>query len=214
MIVTVGNTKGGVGKTTLALNIAIARAMLGKEVWLIDGDRQKTSLTAISIRSDSGKKPEIACANYSDGRTLLSQVKLQQPKFEDIIIDVGGQDSSAFRAALMITDVLIVPIQPRSFDVWSLENIGVLIGEARSVRNGLRTCVLLNLADPGKSLDNVQAIEILKNIGELEYINTIICKRKAFSNAAGQGLSVLEVKPPDKKAVEELKTLLFAVYSE
>ena len=40
MIITVGNTKGGVGKTTIAVNLAIARALAGRDVWLIDGDRQ------------------------------------------------------------------------------------------------------------------------------------------------------------------------------
>ena len=42
MIITVGNTKGGVGKTTLTVNLAIARALAGRDVWLIDGDRQST----------------------------------------------------------------------------------------------------------------------------------------------------------------------------
>jgi chromosome partitioning protein len=57
MIVTVGNTKGGVGKTTLALNLAVARALQGRDVWLIDGDRQGTAQTAITIRAESGKQP-------------------------------------------------------------------------------------------------------------------------------------------------------------
>ena len=48
MIITVGNTKGGVGKTTIALNLAIARALQGRDVWLIDGDRQGTAQTAIT----------------------------------------------------------------------------------------------------------------------------------------------------------------------
>ena len=51
MIITIGNTKGGVGKTTLAVNLAIARALAGRDVWLIDGDRQGTAQTAISIRA-------------------------------------------------------------------------------------------------------------------------------------------------------------------
>lgn len=70
MIVTVGNTKGGVGKTTLAVNLAIARALAGRDVWLIDGDRQGTAQTAISIRADAGQQPGIACATYPDGPTL------------------------------------------------------------------------------------------------------------------------------------------------
>ena len=74
MIVTVGNTKGGVGKTTLAVNIAIARALVGRDVWLIDGDRQGTAQTAIAIRAEAGHLPGIACATYPDGATLRSQV--------------------------------------------------------------------------------------------------------------------------------------------
>jgi len=74
MILTVGNTKGGVGKTTLALNIAIARAIAGRDVWLIDGDRQGTAQTAIALRADAGREPAIACAQYADGSALRAQL--------------------------------------------------------------------------------------------------------------------------------------------
>jgi chromosome partitioning protein len=77
MIITVGNTKGGVGKTTLAVNLAIARALAGRDVWLIDGDRQGTAQTAISIRAEAGHVPGIACASYPDGPTLRTQVQQQ-----------------------------------------------------------------------------------------------------------------------------------------
>ena len=53
MIITVGNTKGGVGKTMLAVNLAIARALAGRDVWLIDGDRQGTAQTGVA--SENGK---------------------------------------------------------------------------------------------------------------------------------------------------------------
>ena len=65
MILTVGNTKGGVGKTTLAVQLAISRAMAGRDVWLIDGDRQGTAAAAIAARSEAGRKPGIACAQYA-----------------------------------------------------------------------------------------------------------------------------------------------------
>ena len=112
MIVTVGNTKGGVGKTTLAVNLAIARALAGRDVWLIDADRQGTAQTAISIRADAGHNPGIACASYPDGPTLRAQVMQQAGKFQDIIIDAGGRDSTALRAALVLSDVIVVPFQP------------------------------------------------------------------------------------------------------
>ena len=209
MIYTVGNTKGGVGKTTLAVNLAIARALAGRDVWLIDGDRQGTAQTAISIRADLGHTPSIACAAYPDGVTLRAQVQHQAAKFEDIIIDAGGRDSTALRAALVLSDVLIVPFQPRSYDVWALNDMAALVDDARSVRDGLRAFAVLNCADSGdSSTDNKEAAEAVADYPQFQYLETPIRRRKSFANAAGQGLSVLEIKPTDKKAVDELNALI------
>jgi len=213
MIITVGNTKGGVGKTALALNLAIARALAGRDVWLIDGDRQGTAQMAISIRADAGCSPGIACATYSDGPTLRSQVQQQVSKFDDIIIDAGGRDSTALRAALVLSDVLLVPFNPRSFDVWALNDIAALVDDVRSVRDGLRAVAILNCADPGESsTDNAEAAAAVADVPQFEYLDTPIRRRKSFANAAGQGLSVLELKPIDKKATEELKALVKALF--
>ena len=209
MILTVGNTKGGVGKTTLALNIAIARALAGRDVWLIDGDRQGTAQTAVSIRADAGVAPGISCATYPDGPTLRAQVQQQARKFDDIVIDAGGRDSTALRAALVLSDVLLVPLQPRSYDVWALRDIAALIDDARSVRDGLRALAVLNLADPGeRASDNAEAAAAVAEVQQLEYLPTPLRRRKAFANAAGAGLSVLEAKPADPKAVAELQALV------
>ena len=213
MIVTVGNTKGGVGKTTLAVNLAIARTLAGREVWLIDGDRQKTAQTAIGIRAEAGHAPGIACANYPDGPILRAQVQQQKAKFNDIIIDAGGRDSTALRAALVLSDVLLVPFQPRSYDVWALNDIAALVDEARSVRDGLRVVAILNGADPGDtSIDNAEAAAAVAEMPQFEYLSMPIRRRKAFANAAGQGLSVLESKPTDKKAVAEFNELVRALF--
>ena len=213
MILTVGNTKGGVGKTTLAVNLAIARALVGREVWLIDGDRQGTAQTAISIRADAGHTPGIACATYPDGPTLRTQVQQQAAKFDDIIIDAGGRDSTALRAALVLSDVLLVPFQPRSYDVWALNDIAALVDEARSVRDGLRAFAILNCADAGEfSIDNIEAAAAVADVPQFEYLATPIRRRKAFANAAGQGLSVIELKPTDKKAVEEMNSLVSTLF--
>jgi chromosome partitioning protein len=213
MILTVGNTKGGVGKTTLAVNLAIARALAGRDVWLIDGDRQGTAQTAISIRAEAGHQPGIACATYPDGPTLRAQVQQQAAKFGDIIIDAGGRDSTALRAALVLSDVLLVPFQPRSYDVWALNDIAGLVDEARSVRDGLRCYAVLNCADPGEaSTDNAEAAAAVVDVPQFEYLPTPIRRRKAFANAAGAGLSVLELKPADKKAIDELNSLVSALF--
>lgn len=215
MILTVGNTKGGVGKTTLAVNIAIARAMAGREVWLIDGDRQGTAQMAISIRADAGHTPGIACSTYFDGPTLRTQVLQQAGKYADVIIDAGGRDSTALRAALSLSDVLLVPFQPRSYDVWALNDIAGLVDEARSVRDGLRAVAVLNFADPGEtSTDNADAAEAVRELPQFEYLATPIRRRKAFANAAGAGQSVLELKPADPKASAELNALVSALFCD
>ena len=209
MILTVGNTKGGVGKTTLALLIAIERTRSGRDVWLIDGDRQGTAQTAISIRAESDQVPGIACATYPDGPTLRAQVRQQADRFDDVIIDAGGRDSTALRAALVLSDVLLVPFAPRSYDVWALDDIAALVDEARSVRDGLRALAVLNLADPGDaSSDNTDAAAAVAEVQQFEYLPAMIRRRKAFANAAGAGLSVAEIRPIDKKANDELSNLV------
>ena len=212
MIITVGNTKGGVGKTTIALNIAIALRLKGHEVWLIDGDRQNTAQTAVDIRAESQQQPEIACSSFSEGKTLRNQIRAQQEKYEYIVIDAGGRDSTALRAALVLTDVLLVPFQPRSYDVWALHDIAELVDEAHGIRDGLKAYAVLNCADPGdKSNDNVEAAKAVQEVPQFQYLDTPLRRRKAFANAAGAGLSVLELKPTDAKAIQEINQLVDAI---
>jgi chromosome partitioning protein len=212
MIVTVGNTKGGVGKTTLAVQLAIGRALAGRDVWLIDGDRQGTAQTAISIRSEAGHKPGVACATYADGPTLRGQVQQQAAKFDDVIIDAGGRDSTALRAALVLSDVLLVPFLPGSFDVWALTDIAALVDEVRSVRDGLRVLVVVNGADGRSEGDTKGAAEAAKDFPTFTCLPQQITRLKAYSNSSAQGLFVGEAKRRDEKAVAEIEALLAAVF--
>lgn len=206
MIVAVANTKGGVGKTTLAVQLALARALAGRDVWLIDGDRQGTAMAA---RSEAERQPGIACAQYADGPQIRAQVQQQLGKWDDIIIDVGGHDSTALRAALILADTLLVPFAPRSYDVWALDDMAELVDDARSVRDGLRAFAVMNQADPGPlSTDNLDAIAAVAEVPQFVYLPTPLRRRKAFSNAGGAGLSVTELSPRDPKAIAEINALV------
>lgn len=202
------------GKTTLAVQIAIARATAGREVWLIDGDRQGTAAAAIAARAEAGRQPGIACVQYADGPALRAQVQQQRDKWQDIVIDAGGRDSTALRAALILSDVLLVPFAPRSYDVWALEDMAVLIDEARSVRDGLRCFAVMNQADPGeKSTDNADAAAAVRDVPQFEYLPFPIRRRKAFSNAGGAGLAVSELPSRDNKAVMEMEQLVSSLFN-
>jgi chromosome partitioning protein len=211
MILAVGNTKGGVGKSTLAINIAIARANEGKDVLLVDGDEQATAITFTELRTEKLGQPGYTAVSLQ-GSSIRTQVLMQAPKYDDIVIDVGGRNTNSLRAALTVSNTLLIPVQPRSFDLWAVYQVAELVKEAREVNNpSLRAAMVINVADP-QGRDNEDTAEALKEIEELELLDLTIGRRKAFPNAAATGRAVTEQNPKDPKAVEELQALLKAVY--
>jgi hypothetical protein len=68
---------------------------------------------------------------------------------------LGGRDTGSLRAALTVSDVVLVPVQPRSFDIWALDAMAALIAEAREINPELRALAFLNAAD-AQGRDNGQ----------------------------------------------------------
>lgn len=210
MILVVGNTKGGVGKTTLAVNLAIARALEGRDVLLIDGDEQATAIGFTELRTEQLGRPGYTAVSLQ-GAAIRTQTRQLAPKYTDVVIDVGGRDTGSLRAALTVADTVLIPVQPRSFDLWAVDNIAALVREAREINDRLRALVLLNAAD-AQGADNDAAAEALREADGLEYLPTPIGRRKAFPNAAAAGRSVLELTPRDVKAAQELAAVVKAVF--
>lgn len=204
-IYAVANTKGGVGKTTTAVNMAADLALEGRDVVLVNGDRQPTANIAIQNRSEAGIVPAIPCFHFPDGPQLRTQVLMMKARYQDIVIDVGGRDSSALRAAMALCDIMVIPFQPRSMDVWAIDDIIPLVDEVRSMRGDFPIYALLNLADAGENAtDNQDAAEFIAQFPQLKFMKAIMRRRKAFATAASQGLSVAEARPRDAKAIREL----------
>lgn len=213
MIVAVGGTKGGIGKTTLAVQLATAQACAGKRVWLIDGDRQGSAIASITNRAERPELPAIAAGHYPEGKTLRAQVIAQRDLFDEIVIDVGGRDSTSLRAALMLADVLIVPFRPRNYDVWALNETADLVAEAKAQREGLQVFAILNMADPGVlAADNREAAEAVQDVPELQLLDTPLRQRKALATASSAGLHIGELRPSDPKARHEIAAVVAAIY--
>jgi chromosome partitioning protein len=204
MILAVGNVKGGVGKTTLAVNLAIALARSNRDVLLIDGDEQGTAAAFTELRAREKKGPPGYTAVALHGANIRTQVRQLARKYADIVIDVGGRDTGSLRAALTVADVVLIPVKPRSFDLWGVDQTADLVREAREINAGLRAITVLNEAD-AQGKDNDAAIEALHEVEGLELAPVLIVRRKAFPNAAAAGLSVLEYDDP--KASDEFKRL-------
>lgn len=206
MIVVVGGIKGGSGKTTVATNLAVIRAGEGRDVILIDADDQETASDFTVLRNERHPSGAGYTSIKLTGAAVRTETLRLRGKCDDIIIDTGGRDTTSQRAALTVADMLLVPFVPRSFDVWTLEKVATLVTEMRAANPELRACAFLNRADP-RGQDNEGAAMVLKDTEALRFIDTPLGTRKAFSNAAADGLAVTELKPQDPKAVEEFMIL-------
>jgi chromosome partitioning protein len=206
MIIVVGGIKGGSGKTTVATNLAVIRSAEERDVLLIDADDQETATDFTMIRNE--RRPE--GAGYTSikltGAAVRTETLRLADKYQDIIIDTGGRDTTSQRAALTVADYLLVPFVPRSFDVWTIEKVSNLVNEMQSANLNLKAYTFINRADP-RGQDNDDAAEVLKDAGGITFIETPLGARKAFGNAAATGLSVIELKNQDPKASEEMMIL-------
>ena len=212
MIVVAGGTKGGSGKTTVATNLAIMRALQGYDVLLVDADDQESATDFTVLRTE-----RLGSAGYTSSKLTGPAVRTETlklaRKYDEVLIDAGGRDTVSQRAALAIAHLLLVPFVPRSFDVWTLEKVAALVTEIRTVHPALNAYCFLNRADPSGQ-DNDAAADVLQETSDLGFIETPLGARKAFGKAAAQGIAVVEIKPLDQKAAEEIGLLYHYVYGE
>lgn len=206
MIYVVGGIKGGSGKTTVATNLAVALALDGRDVLLVDADDQETATDFSAWRNERKSGQTGYTAVQLTGQAARQELQRLSGKFEDVVIDTGGRDTTSQRAALTVADLYLVPFNPRSFDVWTLEKVARLIQEIMTVNPTLKAYAFLNRADPRGS-DNEDAAEALKDTDTLTFLDSPLGNRKAYANAAAQGLGVLELQPEDRKATQEFMHL-------
>lgn len=206
MIYVVGGIKGGSGKTTVATNLAVALALEGRDVLLVDADDQETATDFSAWRNERTEGRTGYTSVQLTGQAAREELRRLASKFEDVVIDTGGRDTTSQRAALTVADLYLVPFNPRSFDVWTLEKVTRLIQEIQTVNPDLRSYAFLNRADPRGS-DNDEAADALRDTEVLQFIDAPLGNRKAYANAAAQGLGVLELHPEDRKASTEFRVL-------
>ncbi|MDD2740415.1 MAG: AAA family ATPase [Methylomonas lenta] len=213
MIILIGGEKGGTGKTTLATNLAAMRALAGRDVLLIDTDPQGSANYWAQSRDDEQVAPRVACVQKF-GKGLPAEVKDLAYRYQDIIIDAGGRDSVELRSAMVVTEKVYIPIQPSQFDIWTLNQMDELVETAKAFNPDLQARVIISRSSTNPSVhESDDTGKLLADFANLDLANVTIRDRIAYRKAAKDGLSVIELKPKDPKAVEEMETLFQEVFA-
>jgi len=204
MIITIGSIKGGVGKSMISINLAVMRAIAGKKILLIDADEQGTTGDWTDHRISLGINTPWTTIRLK-GSAVRTEVKKLENNYDDILIDCGGRDTSSLRAALTISNIFLVPFQPKSFDIWTTSQVSNLIEEAKVINEKLICHAFINCAS-SRGNDNDDAKSIISKATNISLLPATVGLRKVFSNATSEGLGVIEMKS-DAKAKSEMHML-------
>lgn len=206
MLILTGGEKGGSGKSCVAQNIAAALRGIESELLLIDCDPQKTTSEWAQERKLHEELLQIECIQlYGNIKNTLDQLKT---KYKIIVLDCGGQDSKAFRSALVTCTHALFPLRPKRRDLRTLPHLEELIEEARIINNNIKYATVINQAPSLPSqLQRIKEAQAVCNNWNIPCLNAVLFYRNIYDDSEENGYSVIELKE-DVKATLELTALV------
>ena len=209
-MILVGTTKGGTGKTSLSVNLAIMRALDGRRVVVLDTDPQQSAKLWLMRRDQEGIVPTIDCV-AAIGEDVDEVALKLAGQYDDVVIDTGGSNSIEMRAAMLVADQMIIPMRPSQLDAWTLQTMADLVTEASKLNKNLKASVVINGAARGED-EADQAQDAVKGFAPLKAAKTVIYEDVAIRNAAMNGQAVVELDGEMSRSSDELMTLYKEVY--
>jgi chromosome partitioning protein len=196
MIIGVLNQKGGVGKTTVAVNLAAVFATAANRVLLVDADPQGSSIAWSAARTSSPLFPVVGMATPVLHRDLPKLAR----HYEIVIIDGAPGANEVARSAIMASDLIIIPVQPSPYDVWATAATVKLIGEVRQYRDDLDAIFVINrkIVNTALGRDVIGALAAF----QFDVSEVALCQRVIYAESAAHGLSVIEAEPQSEAAKE------------
>jgi chromosome partitioning protein len=196
MIIGVLSQKGGVGKTSISINVAANLAMLGNRVLLVDADPQGSSLAWSSARESDPLFPVVGMAKPTLHRDLPEVAK----DYDVVVIDGAPRVNDLGRAAILASDTILVPVQPSPYDVWAAAETVQLIQEASIFKERLKAAFVINR----KIVNTAIGRDVTAALAEypLPVLPAHLCQRVIYAESAAQGLAVAEVDPASTAARE------------
>ena len=195
-IVCLLNQKGGVGKTTLALNLAASFALAGDSVLYVDADPQATALDWSAIR----QAPPLFNLVSMPRNTLHTQLPTLSANYRWTIIDGPPLAGDVAKSAMLASDLIIIPLQPSGADKWSTEKILNLVTEARFYKPNLNTVMTVNRKTVGTAIGKHFRDGIEADYPGFPVLRTEIGQYVAFAEALTTGSTVLELDPKGSAA--------------
>jgi chromosome partitioning protein len=201
MIIALLNQKGGVGKTTLSVNLAAALVLSGQRTLLVDADPQGSALDWQAARKGETLFPVVGMAKP----TLHKDVPALASGYQHVVIDGPPRANDLAKSAIMAADMVVIPVQPSPYDIWAAEEIIKLIGEVALFKENLKTVFAIN-RKIGNTAIGRDVAEALKGYPFPLAVSTI-SQRVVFAESAATGLSVMEAEPKGQ-AAKEIRALI------
>lgn len=197
-VIAVAQQKGGSGKTTIAVNLAVAYARQGMSVALLDTDPQGSLGRWFMARRERLGEPGMEFSTSSAWGVSYECEKLRR-QADIVLIDTPPKVDADLRPTLREADLVLIPVATSHVDLWATEGV---LDLARRERK--RATVILNRVKPGTRLaaEVAEAAQAL----EAELAAAVLANRIAYAETLGMGLGAQEAgrRGPATAEVERL----------